>query len=148
MITSDKKIEPALNNYRQELIDIAELAVTETILIDQAWQQRYTKLLKLGKRIQEKPLLRTPENEIKGCEAKLWVSSTSENEQRFFSIDSDSRIIRGLAGLLLLQVNGSNQTEINHFDAEQFLQLNGFSKHISPSRNNGLKLLLHRLKTG
>ncbi len=109
------------------------------------WQARYRLITQWGKLIQHKPELRLPENVIKGCEVSAWMAHKLENGVHRFSFDSDSRVINGLAVLLLAQVQGKTTSELSELDFAQFLSSLGLEKHLTPSRNNGLKAMISRV---
>ena len=62
-----------------------------------------------------------------------------------FSFDSDSRVINGLAVLLLAQAQGKTTSEVSELDFAQLLSSLGLEKHLTPSRNNGLKAIISRV---
>ncbi len=138
--------EQTHNEPLSELIELSKSPLLENIYNANHWQTRYANILKLGRAIQTKSTLRLPRYEIKGCEAKLWVKEIQQDKLFFYIIDSESRIIKGLASLLLLQINGSTQAQVQAFKADIFLKTFELDKHISPSRNNGLTLLLDSLQ--
>jgi sulfur transfer protein SufE len=105
------------------------------------WQSQYRLLMTWGDVIQTKPKLRTEHNKIRGCAASTWLAL--HNGQFYF--DSDSRIIKGLAALLLAQINKGEIRIENLTEWEDLLQNLGLRKHLSPSRNNGLQALVRRM---
>lgn len=141
---------PKLTNKEQgeinELLNLHDSEYLTAIYQAKGWQIRYTGILKLGRAVQEKPDIRLKQYEIQGCESKLWVKSTLIDDKMYYCVDSESRIIRGLASLLLLQVNAKPLAEIQTFRAKKFLNAFNLDKHISPSRNNGLSLLLESIQ--
>lgn len=113
-----------------------------TLANNRQWQAQYRTLMSWGDLIQPKPELRLDEHRVRGCAANAWLAL---QENQFF-FDSDSRIIKGLAALLLAQLgNGSLRVE-NLAAWERQLQQLGLHKHLSPSRNNGLQALQRRMR--
>lgn len=116
--------------------DIAELHQ------QRGWQKRYKLLLNWGEAVTQQPLVRQSQYLVKGCEAEAWLFHQQQGEQHFFAVDSDARVVKGLAVLLLVFVQGRTRSEIESLDlAAEFLSL-GLEKHLSPSRNNGFRALL------
>lgn len=124
--------------------DLSSVFLPE-LLATHNWQAQYRLITQWGKLIQRKPELRAPENLVKGCEVSAWLAHRKEGGVHQFAFDSDSRVINGLAVLLLAQVQGKTTHEIRNIDCEQFLLNAGLEKHLTPSRNNGLKAIILRL---
>lgn len=113
----------------------------QTLEADRQWQSQYRTLMMWGGLIQTKAELRVEQNKIRGCAVNAWL--TLQNGHFYF--DSDSRIINGLAALLLAQLqNGAISLE-NIKQWETRLQEIGLQKHLSPSRNNGIQALIRRM---
>ena len=111
------------------------------------WQQQYRLIIQWGKLIKPKPELRLPANLIKGCETPVWLMHQQENDRHYFAFDSDSSVMNGLAVLLLVQANGQTSAELCALDMVAVLQELGFERHLTPSRNNGLKAIIARLQS-
>lgn len=110
------------------------------------WQARYKLLMAWGGLISAKPAIRTEANAVRGCEAALWLVHLERDGRHYFAVDGESRIIKGLAALLLVQVNGCSRAEINAMDLPAQIAGLGLIDHLSPSRNNGLRALISRLE--
>ncbi|WP_392397693.1 SufE family protein [Cellvibrio japonicus] len=118
-------------------------AVSLTLLASaEGWQQQYKLIIDWGKAIPAKPTIRTPEHRIQGCELPLWLAHKQCNGVHYFALDADSNVIKGLASLVLAQVNGTSP--VPHPAAA--LQQLGLEKHLTPSRNNGLKAIIARVE--
>ncbi|HTF98624.1 MAG TPA: SufE family protein [Cellvibrio sp.] len=109
------------------------------------WQQQYKLIIQWGKLISHKPGLRVPDNLIRGCEIPVWLACEQRQGDVYFVFDADSSVIKGLASLLLVQLNGRNVDELNEVDLEKKLRGLGLEKHLTPSRNNGLKGIIARI---
>lgn len=110
------------------------------------WQQQYRLIIQWGKLIQPKADIRLPANLIKGCELPVWLVHQVEGDQHFFAFDSDSSVMNGLAALLLVQANGQTSAQLRALDMTAALQALGLERHLTPSRNNGLKAIMARLQ--
>jgi cysteine desulfuration protein SufE len=109
------------------------------------WQSQYRLIAQWGTLIQRKPELRRPEYLVKGCEVSVWLAHRDEDGAHQFAFDSDSRVINGLAVLLLAQVQGKTTLEVCEVDFEKLLFSVGLEKHLTPSRNNGLHALIVKI---
>jgi cysteine desulfuration protein SufE len=110
-----------------------------------SWQQQYKLIIQWGKLIAPKPALRQPDNIIRGCEVPVWLAHTSEQGLHYFELDCDSSVIKGLASLLLVQVNGKTSEALSGLDLHGELHSLGLEKHLTPSRNNGLNAIIARI---
>ena len=124
--------------------DLSTVSLSE-LMATQNWQAQYRLITQWGKLVQPKPELRTPEYLIRGCEVSAWLAYTEDNGVHRFAFDSDSRVINGLAVLLLAQVNNKVIEEICAIDFSQLLTDIGLKKHLTPSRNNGLRAILQKI---
>ena len=123
--------------------DLSRASVNE-LLACKGWQNRYKMLLGWSKLLSHKPDIRLDENIVKGCALQTWLTHQSRDNHHYFAVDSDSRIVKGLAVLLLLQMNGKTTQEIRMLDIEALMQELDLAKHLSPSRGNGFKALLDK----
>ena len=110
------------------------------------WQNRYKILLGWSKLISTKPQIRLPENLVQGCESPTWVQAEVNAGTCRLAIDSDSRVVKGLAVLLLLIIDDKSPAEIHSPQIEQAFTALELGKHLSPSRNNGFKGMLERVR--
>ncbi|WP_337880578.1 SufE family protein [Rheinheimera sp.] len=113
------------------------------------WQAKYRSLMQLGKLLPALPdELKRDELKVQGCESQFWLVHHKDavTQRHYWAFDSDARIIKGLACVLLCQLNGQTSGELK-FDlaAQQLAQLQ-LAQNLSPSRNNGLYAVLHRVK--
>lgn len=112
-----------------------------------SWQSRYKKILMLGKSVTAKKHLHKDKNLVSGCESRLWLSvdkylGANSKEIYFFSVDSDSIIVKGLAVLVLCRVNGESKEKIKNVDFESYFNELGLDKYLSESRFSGVQALL------
>jgi cysteine desulfuration protein SufE len=83
------------------------------------------------------PEFRVAENLIPGCLAKLWFTAKFRDGKCFFNCDSDSLIVKAIAGLLCDFYSGGEPEEIPAHDP-QFLAPLGITQHLTPNRRNAL----------
>jgi cysteine desulfuration protein SufE len=91
------------------------------------------------------PELRVEENLIPGCLAKLWFISKFRDGKCFFDCDSDSLIVKAIAGLLCEFYGGHAPAEILAHDPK-FLAPLGITQHLTPNRRNALSKIWERIR--
>lgn len=103
----------------------------------------------LVEKAKERPPLasedRVDENVIPGCLAKLWFVPQFQNGQCFFKCDSDSLVVRAVAGLLCDFYSGHAPAEILAHDPK-FLAPLGITQHLTPNRRNALSKIWERIR--
>ena len=88
---------------------------------------------------------RGEENLIPGCLARLWFVAKSRDGKCFFECDSDSLIVRAIAGLLCEFYSGHAPAEILAHDPG-FLAPLGITQHLTPNRRNALSKVWERIR--
>jgi cysteine desulfuration protein SufE len=83
------------------------------------------------------PELRTPQNLVPGCLAKLWLTTRFADGECSFSCHSDSLIVKAIAGLLCELYSGQPPAEILA-QSPDFLAPLGITQHLTPNRRNAL----------
>jgi len=91
------------------------------------------------------PELRVDENLIPGCLAKLWFVSEFREDKCFFTCDSDSLVVKAVAGLLGEFYSGQTPAEILTHDPK-FLAPLGITQHLTPNRRNALAQVWERIR--
>jgi cysteine desulfuration protein SufE len=81
--------------------------------------------------------LRVEKNRVPGCLAKLWLVAEQRAGRCFFSCDSDSLIVKAVAGLLCDFYSGQMASEILTQEPD-FLGPLGIAQHLTPNRRNAL----------
>jgi cysteine desulfuration protein SufE len=83
------------------------------------------------------PELRVEKNRVPGCLAKLWLVAEHRAGRCFFSCDSDSLIVKAVAGLLCDFYSGQMPSEILTHEPDFLVPL-GIAQHLTPNRRNAL----------
>ena len=91
------------------------------------------------------PELRADENLIPGCLAKLWFVPQFRDGKCFFGCDSDSLVVKAVAGLLCDFYSGQAPAEIPANDPK-FLAPLGITQHLTPNRRNALSKIWERIR--
>lgn len=117
-----------------------------SLLASNNQQQRYRQLMQLGEQLEIKADIRQQDKQIHGCESPLWLAVEAQDNHFILHIDTDSRLLKGLAVLLLEQLSGQSAATIQAFDLNHFLQQLALERFINPSRQNGLLALVSSIK--
>ena len=88
---------------------------------------------------------RAEENLIPGCLAKLWFVPQFRDGKCFFNCDSDSLVVKAIAGLLCDFYSGHESAEILAHDPK-FLAPLGITQHLTPNRRNALSKIWERIR--
>ena len=91
------------------------------------------------------PEFRADENLIPGCLAKLWFVPQFRAGKCFFACDSDSLVVKAIAGLLCEFYSGHAPTEILAHNPD-FLAPLGITQHLTPNRRNALAKVWERIR--
>jgi cysteine desulfuration protein SufE len=83
------------------------------------------------------PELRTDEHRVAGCLSRLWLVPQFRDGRCWFRCDSDSLIVKAVAGLLCDFYSGAEPAAILAHDPA-FLGKLGITQHLTPNRRNGL----------
>ena len=89
--------------------------------------------------------LRTENNLLPGCLAKLWFVSEFRNGRCFFLCDSDSLVVKAIAGLLCDFYSNQPPAEILAHNPD-FLAPLGITQHLTPNRRNALAKVWERIR--
>lgn len=112
----------------------------------QNWQEKYKLILAWSSCISPKPDLQLSENYLQGCEVASWIKTVSTMEGQRFSFDSQSKLIKGLAAVIFVQLDRQSADFIRNWDETSFLEKSQLQKYMTPSRNNGLMSLIRYCK--
>jgi cysteine desulfuration protein SufE len=124
----------------------AQAAIRDEFAFFSDWSERYQYLIDLGRKL---PALdeaqRTEENRLLGCQSKVWIVSGGDASRLEFTAASDSAIVSGLIFLALRVYSGRPAAEILATEPT-FVADIGLSRHLSPTRSNGLSALLAHIR--
>lgn len=112
------------------------------------WQSKYRIIMNLGKQLPTfSTALQSDELLIDGCDSKAWLLHYYQvtEQKHYWAFDSEARVVKGLVALALCQINGKTQTELKQLDVKNLLGPLGLTQNISPSRQNGLQAVLHKI---
>ncbi len=120
--------------------------IIEEFALFEDWMERYEYMIELGKSL---PLIddayKTDENLIKGCQSKVWVHASLEEDKLVFTADSDAIITKGIIAILIRVFSNQSPQAIIEADTS-FIDEIGLKEHLSPTRANGLVSMIKQLK--
>ena len=112
-----------------------------------SWEDKYRQLIQLSRKLPALPdELKTTENEIKGCENRVWLGVELNNDGKYHIYgDSDGRIVKGLLAVILTTVENKTAREIANIDILAIFEQLGLANQISQSRTDGVNAIIARL---
>ena len=120
----------------------AQAAIRDEFAFFGDWSERYQYLIDLGRKLPPLPEeWKTEEHRLHGCQSMVWIVAQGDAQRLDFHAISDSAIVSGLIYLALRVYSGRSAAEIVASPADYIGDI-GLSKHLSPTRSNGLASLL------
>ena len=113
------------------------------------WEERYAYIIDLGKQLSGFPEdERVEKNYVHGCQSQVWLIHHYDeaSDKLFFLIDSDAMIVRGLAAIILVALNGKTPRELLATDIDELFERLDLFRHISPTRGNGLRAMVGKIR--
>lgn len=124
----------------------AQAAIDEEFGFLSDWTERYQYLIDLGRKLPPFPDdWRIDIHRLHGCQSLVWIVAEGDAERLVFHAASDSAIVSGLIQLALRVYSHRSAAEILATDPD-YISAIGLSKHLSPTRSNGLAALLAFIK--
>ncbi len=120
----------------------AQAAIAEEFGFFGDWSERYQYLIDLGRKLPDLPeAWKTEEYRLQGCQSRVWIVARGDAARLDFHAISDSAIVSGLVFLALRVYSGRSAAEILATTPDYIAAI-GLSRHLSPTRSNGLAALL------
>ncbi|OEY65543.1 SufE family protein [Marinobacter sp. X15-166B] len=113
------------------------------------WEDRYAYIIDLGKQLPAFPdEARTEENYVHGCQSQVWLLDYFDDASGnlYLLIDSDAIIVRGLAAIILVALNGKSPRDLLTTDIDELFEQLDLMRHISPTRGNGLRAMVGKIR--
>ena len=121
--------------------------IIETMSFLDSWEDRYRYMIDLGKEIPSlEQQLRTEDKIVPGCQSQVWVIHKIVDNKFEFEVDSDALIVKGLLAIVMAAYNHRTADEILSFDIEDYFKTLDLVKHLSPTRGNGLKAMVEKIR--
>ncbi|EMP55222.1 SufE family protein [Marinobacter koreensis] len=113
------------------------------------WEERYAYIIDLGKQLPSFPDdARIEENYVHGCQSQVWLIHHYDEAsgKLYLLIDSDAMIVRGLAAIILVALNGKSPRDLLTTDIDELFERLDLFRHISPTRGNGLRAMVGKIR--
>ena len=111
------------------------------------WRDRYEHIVDVGRRLPPFPdSERTEENEVHGCQSKVWLHAAVQDGKVYYDGDSNTAIVKGLIALALRVYSGRTPDEIIQ-TPPTYVDRIGMSQHLMSSRAEGLQAVIKRIKS-
>lgn len=124
--------------------------ILDTVEFLDDWEERYSYIIDLGKSLPAFPdSEKTEQNLVHGCQSQVWLSHQFDKESgiMYVMLDSDAIIVKGLAAIVLAALNAKTPEGVIKEDVDAIFTKMDLMRHISPTRGNGLRSMLERIKT-
>ena len=129
-----------------ESLEAIQQSISEEFEIFDTWMEKYEYIIDLGKKLENFPSDQMiDENKVHGCQSSVWFVTSLEDGLFRCKATSDSAIVSGLIALLLRIYDNQKPSEIIETEPK-FISIIGLNEHLSPTRNNGLNLMIARIK--
>jgi cysteine desulfuration protein SufE len=103
----------------------------------------------LVEQARKRPLMditrRIDPNRVEGCLARLWLVAETRDGRCYFQSESDSLIVKAVAGLLCDFYSGHRADEILAYPPNFLVEL-GIFRHLTPNRRNGLSRVWEKIR--
>ena len=127
--------------------DITTEDILDTLGFFDDWEERYKYIIDLGKQLPAMPdEKKVDDHLIRGCQSQVWLETEQNGDSFEFQADSDAFIVKGLLGVILAAYNNKSGGEILEFDIEQYFEQLDLLRHLSPTRGNGLRAMVQRIR--
>lgn len=103
-------------------------------------------LIELGKKLPDlDEAFKTEDNIVKGCQSKVWLVASYQNQLVSFQADSNTMITKGLVSMLMRIFSGQSADDILNADL-YFIQKIGMNRFIGTQRSNGFGAMTKQMK--
>ncbi|MFC3150235.1 SufE family protein [Litoribrevibacter euphylliae] len=127
--------------------EITPEEIVDTLGFFDSWEDRYRYIIDLGKQLPEMDeAKKTDDRIVKGCQSQVWIDHWLEGDKIMLSVDSDAHIVRGLLAVVMSAYNGKTAAQVLDFDIEAFFGELDLVKHLSPTRGNGLRAMVQKIR--
>ena len=125
--------------------DIEETIAKEFEIFD-TWMEKYEYLIDLGRQLETFPdEWKINDHLVRGCQSQVWFKTHLQDNLFICKATSDSAIVSGLIALLLRIYNNKEPADIVTTEPT-FISMIGLNEHLSSTRNNGLNVMIKRIK--
>lgn len=129
----------AINEIQDEIIE-------EFAILGDDMESIIFYIMELGQQLPALPeQYKVDENIIKGCQSKVWLTTSMEDDKIIFRADSNTEITKGLISMLIRVLSGQSAESIANADL-YFIEKIGMSRVIGSQRSNGFAAMIRQMK--
>lgn len=126
--------------------EVQDEIINEFSLLDGDREMTVLYIMELGQKLSSFPEHeRKEENEVKGCQSKVWLAAREEGGRIYFEADSNTAITKGLVSLLVRIYSGQTSDAILNSDL-YFMNKIGMERFIGTQRSNGFAAMIKQMK--
>jgi cysteine desulfuration protein SufE len=126
--------------------EIQDEIISEFSLLDGDMEMTVLYVMELGQKLSTFPEEnKIEQNEVKGCQSKVWMTATFENDAINFAADSNTAITKGLVSLLVRIFSRQKPEDILNADL-YFMKKIGMERFIGTQRSNGFAAMIKQMK--
>ena len=125
---------------------IQDEIINDFSLLDGDMEMTVFYIMELGQKLPDMPEAdKTEQNIVKGCQSKVWLTGSLDQNRIYFQADSNTAITKGLVSLLTRIFNGQMPDDILKADL-YFMSRIGMDRFIGTQRSNGFAAMIKQLK--
>jgi len=125
---------------------IQDEIISEFSLLDGDMEMTVFYIMELGQKL---PVMnesdKTESNIVKGCQSKVWMAASLQDDKIHFEADSNTAITKGLVSLLIRIFNGQAPDVILNAEL-YFMNKIGMERFIGTQRSNGFAAMIKQMK--
>jgi cysteine desulfuration protein SufE len=126
--------------------EIQDEIISEFSLLEGDMEMTIFYIMELGQKLPEmNEADKIEANVVKGCQSKVWMIASYENDKVYFIADSNTAITKGLVSLLIRIFNGQTPDAILE-SGLYFMQKIGMERFIGTQRSNGFAAMIKQMK--
>lgn len=123
-----------------------EEVIEEFSLLDGDMEMTLNYIMELGEELGDLPEEdKIEDNIVKGCQSKVWMTATLEQNRIQFKADSNTAITKGLVSLLVRVLNQSSPEAVMNAEI-YFPKQIGMDRFIGTQRSNGFASMIKQMK--
>jgi cysteine desulfuration protein SufE len=131
--------KPSINEVQDEIIE-------EFNILGDDRESTIFYIMELGNKLPPLPEeYKIPDNIIKGCQSKVWLTTGLNGDKINFRADSNTEITKGLISLLIRVLSDQKADEIFNADL-YFIEKIGMGRLIGSQRSNGFAAMIKQMK--
>ena len=135
------------SRFPSDVNDMKELTVATATDSPAKTDTKAPIIIDLGKQLPAMPDSHKREDLlVRGCQSQVWLDWREHEGTLRFEVDSDAHIVRGLIAIILSAFNDKTPQQILDYDIDAYFARLDLLKHLSPTRGNGLRAMVQRVR--